>query len=454
MPPGKHKEDDAGKNDMEEDVLEEDAGDARDGEPSGSGDVKDVREEPDAEDAGKREDDSEDEDAGEVDASENAVCSCDVTQTAHHDFDESAQVTSERIRRWFESQGWKGNPFVLNIIPSLFVGYEIQKHKLISCVEQKHKVCLVVGATGSGKTTALRWLAENFGKEHGFRAIFISKPPATPEEFIEIFNRELFNIPWYLLIFKPIMPHIKNISSVPYMLNQKFRKEHLLILCDEIHEADVKVLQWLRVMADQVENLSLVISGLPSFEQDAANEVETFLKRITEKVSLTSLSREDTKEMIERRIRYMAASDSPKNPFTEDSIDYIYRETGGFPREILRLCDKAVNEAIRKGTEKIDLSLFSEKKIEEKQQAVSFDLRSMPRRQREIIEAIRAGKSTPGDIIDAIDLKKYKSKSHAIRSVNNILQRMMKEGLIEREKQGKTFGYTLSPKLRSMAVRA
>lgn len=368
--------------------------------------------------------------------------------------EESALVTSEKIRKWFDSQGWKGNPFVLNIIPSIFVGYEIQKHRLVSCVEQKHKVCFVVGATGSGKTTALRWLSENFGKERGFRSIFISKPPATPEDFVEILNREIFSLPWYLLIFRGLMPHIKNISSVPSVLNRRFRNEHLLILCDEIHEADVKVLQWLRVIADQVENLSLVISGLPTFEQEATNEAETFLKRITEKISLTSLSPEETREMIERRIKFVAKDSSPKNPFTHEAIDFIYKETGGFPREILRMCDKAVNEAIRKGVGKIDPSFFAETRIEEKKQETGFDIRTMPKRQREIIEAIRSGKNTPGDIIDAIDLKKYKSKSHAIRSINNILQRMMKEGLIEREKQGKTFGYALSPRLRSMSVRS
>jgi type II secretory pathway predicted ATPase ExeA len=384
----------------------------------------------------------------------NDAKSVNISSKNENEFEESAHMTSERIRKWFDNQGWKGNPFVLNIIPSVFVGYELQKHKLIACVEQKHKVCLIVGATGSGKTTAMRWLAENFGKEKGFRAIFISKPPATTEEFVEIFNRELFSVPWYLMLFRPLMPHIKNINSVSQTLNQRFRNEHLVILCDEIHEADMLVLQWLRVIADQVENLSLVISGLPISEEKISSQVETFQKRITEKVSLTSLTKEETRDLIEGRIRYMAKDANPKNPFTADTIEFIYKETGGFPREILRICDKAVNEAIRKGLDTIEPSLFAETKIEEKQQAVTFDLRSMPRRQREIIEAIRTGKNTPGEIIDSIDLEKYKSKSHAIRSVNNILQRMMKDGIIEREKQGKTFIYTLSPRIKSIAVQA
>ena len=78
----------------------------------------------------------------------------------------------------------------------------------------------------------------------------------------------------------------------------------------------------------------------------------------------------------------------------------------------------------------------------------------MPKRQQEIIESIRSGKSTPSDIIDSLNLSKYKTRQHAVRSINNILQRLMKEGIIDREKQGKTYVYLLGPKIKSVAVYA
>ncbi len=366
--------------------------------------------------------------------------------------DFSPEETSEKIHSWFKVRGWKKNPFVLSIIPSVFVGYDSQKQKLISCVEQKHKLCLIVGATGSGKTTALRWLAEELKSRKDLVPVFISKPPSSKEEFVEIFNKELFSLPWYLAFLRPIMPNIKNISCVSDSLNKKFKNAHMVLLCDEIHEANVEVLQWIRVLTDQVENFSLIISGLPVFDEMLKSKLETFQKRITTRVVLDSLSEEETADMINSRIKYVSKEGAFTNPFTEEAMKEIYRETGGFPREILRLCDKAVNDAIEKNADKINPG-FSYAKPEQNQEA-GFDLRSIPRRQREIIEAIRTGKGTPSEIIDVISLEKYKSKDHAIRSANNILQRLMKDGLIEREKQGKTFVYALGPKMKSIAVRA
>lgn len=400
----------------------------------------------------KSPDDAENESENdEGDAEKSSVNENESSVKQHEDF--SANEVSGKIHQWFSARGWKGNPFVLNIIPSVFVGYESQKKKLISCVEQKHKVCFIVGATGSGKTTALRWLADELKGSKEFFPIFLGKPPANPEEFVEIFNKEIFSLPWYLIFLRPVMPNIKSINGVSEALNNKFRSSHLVLLCDEIHEADIEVLQWMRVLADQVDNFSIVISGLPTFDDVMRGSLETFEKRITARIELSSLSEEETREMIEGRIKYVSKDRNFTNPFTDEAMKEIYRESGGFPREILRLCDSAINDAISKGRDTI-IPGFAQSNHDNRVENSGIDLRAIPRRQREIIEAIRKGKVSPSEIIDSITMDKYKTKDHAIRSVNNILQRLMKDRLIDREKQGKTFIYALGPKLKSIAVRA
>ena len=59
---------------------------------------------------------------------------------------------------------------------------------------------------------------------------------------------------------------------------------------------------------------------------------------------------------------------------------------------------------------------------------------------------------TPGQIANSLDLTEYKSRQHAVRSINNILQRLTQEGYIERRRVGKAFVYTLMPKIRNMLV--
>lgn len=360
----------------------------------------------------------------------------------------SEKSLPERIEDWFVAQGWHSNPFILSIIPSLFVGYEEQKKQLLTAVHEHHKVCLLLGPTGSGKTNALEWLSEKLKNNKAFVPLFLSKPPTQPEEFIEIFSN-LFQSKW--LAFLGLKSNIKNLYQVPEFLNKKLKNRHLVLLCDEIHETTVEVLQWLRVLVDQVNNITLIMAGLPNFERTLKQKLETFYKRVTFKITLSALTKEEMEELINQRIAH-ASDGKGKNPFTKETIDEIYERTGGFPREVLRICDRLINTAMDRGVSVITPDLFSEAKdVEEVEE---FNLERLPRRQREIIEALRDGKTTPSEIVSSLDLSKYKSKEHALRSVNNILKRLMEDGFVEREKHGKTFIYKLSPKIKAMLVKA
>ncbi len=354
----------------------------------------------------------------------------------------------DKIQRWFDYQNWHSNPFILSIIPSLLVGYEEQKNQLLAAVHERHKVVLVLGPTGSGKTNTLEWLMEEIGKDPKFVTIFLSKPPTDPKDFIDILTKPF--VPKWLR-FLGLNPNIKNFHDLPEFLNKKLKNKHLVLLCDEIHETNIEVLQWLRVLSDQVDNITLIMAGLPNFEKTLKQKLETFYRRVTFKIVLSALTKEEIFELIEKRIGH-ASDGKGKNPFSQETIDLIYEKTGGFPREVLRLCDRLINTAMDRGVYAITPDLFGETKdVEEVEE---FDLMRLPQRQREIIEALRDGKTTPSQIVASLDLSKYKSKEHAIRSVNNILKRLMDDGFVDRERQGKTFIYKLSPKIKAMLVKA
>src|SRR4030067_2053103 len=96
------------------------------------------------------------------------------------------------VRDWLAAMGWKANPFIFNINPSLIVGYSQQKNHISMWLEERHKFMLILGPTGSGKTTLLKWLESRINTD----VLYIGKPPQTPEEFVMIFN-EKFRRPWY-----------------------------------------------------------------------------------------------------------------------------------------------------------------------------------------------------------------------------------------------------------------
>ncbi|MGC9311029.1 MAG: hypothetical protein ACP5E4_04895, partial [Candidatus Aenigmatarchaeota archaeon] len=213
----------------------------------------------------------------------------------------------------------------------------------------------------------------------------------------------------------------------------------------------IDVLEWFRVIADQVPNLTIVFSALPVFDETLTKNLETLKKRISEKIELNALSRDETEELIRRRIEN--AGGKGIKPFTYASIDHIYQRTGGFPRDILALCNHLFNIAAEKDAERIDMDLFEEGALPERKPVDLDKLNILPDKQKTIIGMfLEREPLSPTDI--SLQMQDYPSKKHALRAVNNILKRMVDMGYIERKKDGKSYSYVLSPATRTKMVRA
>ncbi len=366
----------------------------------------------------------------------------------------SPEEFRKRVREFYTKNGWKENPFAFDILPEAIVGYEEQRSQLLAAVERKEKVILLLGPTGSGKTTMLKWLENELRGEKDLSIFFMSKAPKDEKELIEQLNHHISR--FRLLRWIPFLrSHIRNTSEIVPKLKRKFGEKRLVILVDEAHEAGIEALRWLRVIGDHA-NVTIILSALPVFEGQLQAKLETLRKRVSTRIVLRRLEKEiEVKELIEKRIKLVSDGEG-KNPFTESAIRKIFEISGGFPREILRLCNRAVSLAAAEEKETIDESLISEEGVARAIEAkeVEFDLTSLPKRKREVIEALLSGATTPAEILERISLEGYKSREHALRSVNNILKRMLEEGLVVREPQGRTFVYSLSPKLKTLLTRA
>lgn len=350
----------------------------------------------------------------------------------------------ERHADWFRKMGWKNNPFTFSINSFLFVGYDYQTDSLLSSIREKQKISLVVGPTGSGKTSLLSWISRNLPP--GYDCLFVSKPPSK-EEMVEIFNAK-FKPPWFL---RPFIPNIKNVYELPDFLNRKLENTNLVVLLDECHEAGTDILEWIRVLSDQVGNMQIIMAGLPVFEAQMGDKLETLRKRVAVRLEVLYLTKEEMREMIKRRIEHVGGKGT--EPFAEEVIGEIYKRTAGFPREVIRLCNELVSRAAAEGSGTITSGMLDARPKEEKEVTLqSIDY--MTPMQKWIIDFLAKKPSSPGDMANITDLRKYKSRQHAVRSINNILKRMFAEGIVERERKDRAFIYHLSPKFRTLAVKA
>lgn len=380
----------------------------------------------------------------------------------------------KNLESWLERVKWRENPFTLKIDPSLFVGYEEQLKKLTNHIREGHKVALVTGSTGSGKTTLLKLLDNDLDKDYD--VLYVSKAPKKED------LKDLFLSKYKISVFRRIFGPKPGLHDLHVHLNNKLGNRRLIMLLDEAHEAEIEVLKWLRTISDQVKNMQLIMAGLSTVEDVLRENLETLRSRVVTHVELMNLKREDSRELIRKRIENVGGAGI--EPFTDNCIGEIYEITGGFPREVLKICDSLIQKAVeddktvidsvdiyqKSETSELSSSREQEETENEEQEKVQKSdqgskevgrtlkkdfMRDLSYKQRKIINILDENNQLfPSDIADKLGLEKYKSKQHAVRSVNNILKRLSKMGYVDRKSMGKGYVYFLDLKTKNLLIKA
>jgi type II secretory pathway predicted ATPase ExeA len=286
--------------------------------------------------------------------------------------------------------------------------------------------------------------------EQDIQSFYIPKPPKKKEELIFVFK----SILGYNFIDKFQMSSV-DIINLPKFITKKTRNKNTVFLIDEAHECSIDVLEWLRTLVDMVPKMSIVFAGLPIFEKILENELTTLSMRVTTKVFLESLDYSETESLIRKRIEMVGGRGI--DPFSSDSVKAIFEMTGGFPREIIKSCDKLISESARKNLSNINRD-FSIENLSNKSKPVLKKVKKdlkIPTKQMSILKILsKENNLSPSGIVDLMGNDDYKTKNNAIRSVNNILRRLMKEELISRKKDGNAYVYYLTGKSKSLLAEA
>ncbi len=369
-------------------------------------------------------------------------------------------LSEVNVTEYVDALGWRENPFTFRIYPDLMVGYEKESQDLLYTVQSHNKISLVVGETGAGKTTLLRWLEQ----QTGMPTCFMSKPPRDPDRFLTHLSRELSPPSLFSRFFGDNDPY-----DVPERLQRKL-SEPTLLLVDEGQETTVEVLEWVRTLTDTVDNLIVVLSGLPGFADTVQREVHTLHSRTTTLLQLESLNRDETLELIRRRIEHVGGTHF--EPFTQDALLHIYERSNGFPREVLRICNVLLLDAARNRRHIIDVEAVKQNprlqeisaqpaakdaprtgepgKEENGREATPQPASTilLTEKQEEIVDALLdAETATAAELVEVLDTSSYKSRDHAVRSINNILNRLRKDGILTRTRRGRAYTYRVEDRV-------
>jgi general secretion pathway protein A len=206
-------------------------------------------------------------------------------------------------------------------------------------LNSRRGLTLLVGDAGTGKTTLIRAVVQEFEK-NGTVIAYLNNPTLTRGEFYE-FLTTAFSLSVTAAASKSAL--LAELSKVLERRQAAGLLTALIIdeaqaLPDELLE-EVRLLANIETTTDKL--LPIVLAGQPELA-DRLNQVSLrqLKQRVALRCTLAALDQRETAEYIAGRIR--VAGGSSVLTFTRQAVDAIYQRSGGIPRLISVVCDNAL----------------------------------------------------------------------------------------------------------------
>lgn len=265
---------------------------------------------------------------------------------------------------YFKILGFEKEPFSTSPDPDFF--YLTREHEasltnLLIELRLKRGLSVVLGDIGTGKTTLSRKLLQELRDRKDFIFHIIFDPSFE--------NRQLF-LTSLVRNFDISLPQVPSVTildlrdALESFLLQKGVHEGktVVLIIDEAQKLNEDSLEVLRVLlnyeTNQFKLLQLILLGQLELYSKIIN-IPNFLDRISFKYTLNPLDFDETKEMIEFRIR-QAGYKANMHLFLEDALRSIHQYTKGYPRKITMLCHRALKALVLKNKYAVDSNIIEE----------------------------------------------------------------------------------------------
>lgn len=211
----------------------------------------------------------------------------------------------------------------------------------------------LTGEVGTGKTTLVRTLLGQIPAEVDIALIL--NPQLTALEFLLAICEEL-GVP---------IPSIKNSSKAMvdalnrHLLEAHSRGRRVILLIDEAQNLSEGVLEQLRLLTNletaRQKLLQIILIAQPELREKLSQDsLRQLAQRITGRYHLEPLSREEASKYIDHRLRVAGAL---TEIFTPAAKQEVYRMSGGVPRVMNVICDRALLGAYSRETRVVDKDL-------------------------------------------------------------------------------------------------
>ncbi len=231
---------------------------------------------------------------------------------------------------------------------------EAFNHLLYGIRERKGFVQLT-GEVGAGKTTLCRAAMEQLDQH--YTTALILNPVMSAEELMRAIGFE-YGLPVSGLDKLTTLAVINN-----FLLHQVEQGKDTVLIIDEAQDLTDELLEQVRLLSnletDNRKLLQIVLMGQPELRDRLNNpKLRQLRQRITVRFHLPPLSTEEMGQYIRHRLKTSGANGLPY--FTKPALWRVQRYSGGIPRLINAVCDKALLAGFVRQTGKINFGIVGQ----------------------------------------------------------------------------------------------
>ncbi len=214
---------------------------------------------------------------------------------------------------------------------------------------------LLTGEVGTGKTTVCRCLLEQVPA--GSSIAFVLNPKLSVIELLATICDEFhIDYPENNTSLKVFIDLINT-----YLFKAHKNSIRVVLIIDEAQNLNADVLEQLRLLTNlettKKKLLQIILLGQPELRDMLSQpELRQLSQRIIARYHLGPLSREDVKAYVKHRL---SVAGLKEELFASSTIDKLFSLTGGIPRIINLLCDRALLGTFTQGKRKVTNSILT-----------------------------------------------------------------------------------------------
>ena len=266
--------------------------------------------------------------------------------------------------------GLTEKPFSLNADPRFVYDsptYLATKEGLQNGIRRREGLLVLTGEIGSGKTTLCRAVLRGLGRNT--YSSLVPDPFASREDLLKMLLIDFGALSIHDLTTGSLRQASR--TELGYLLSEFLDSlaadAFVVVIIDEAQNLSLPLIEEMRILSDTFGakgRLQIVFAGQPELHAKLKlPEMRQVDQRICGYHRLAPMSREAVAGYIQHRL--LAAGGSPDRVlFPPAIVDGLHRRSGGVPRLINRVCDRALHLAYDRKAEAVDKEILDTALIE------------------------------------------------------------------------------------------